>query len=118
MIYASAVLAPYAKSQLDRLDVIQKIAARIIMEQPSDAHAAPLLETLRLPSLESRRRDHVVDLVEGVIGGLSHPALADYFNVGEGGRIRQGVQARIGIWRKRFRYHAALTYNECRSALP
>ena len=47
--YARAVLAPAAKTHLLKLDIIQKMAARIICRAPPpDAHAAPLLTSLGL----------------------------------------------------------------------
>ena len=70
------------------LDTIQRKAARIIMGLPNDAHAAPLLESLRLPLLETRRRQHIVDLVERAMAGHTHPALKDYFRrEGEAGLV-------------------------------
>ena len=77
--YASAVLATSSKSQLEKLDVIQRIAARVILGLPRDAHAAPLLEVLKLPSLEQRRNDHILSLVQASIMGHSHPSLAKLF---------------------------------------
>ena len=112
MEYASAVIAPCSRSQLDKLEVIQRIAARIIMGLPHDAHAAPLLEALRLPSLEIRRREHVAALVEKALSGLGHEAL-NLFRVDEGGVVTSDMEARIGVGRKRFGIHGALVYNEC-----
>ena len=113
--YASAVLAPYSRTQLDRLEVIQKIAARIIMGLPRDAHAVPLLHALRLPPLETRRKEHVADLVGSTIAGLCRPALLNYFRADGVGGVTADCEARTGAGRKRFRYHGSLTYNECRS---
>ena len=53
--FGSAILAPIAKSHLSKLDVIQKMAARTICGAPRHAHAAPLLVSLQLESLEARR---------------------------------------------------------------
>ena len=39
--YASSLLIPVAKSHLEKLDVIQRKASRIICQVPSDSHAAP-----------------------------------------------------------------------------
>ena len=114
--YASSVLAPYSSTQLAKLDTIQRKAARIIMGLPNDAHAAPLLEFLRLPLLETRRRQHIVDLVERAMAGHTHPALKDYFRrEGEAGLVTGDCLARVGAGRKRLRVHGALVYNECRS---
>ena len=88
------------------------------MGLPRDAHAAPLLETLRLPSLESRRRQHIVDLVERALSGHSHPTLGGFFRrLGPGGLVTGDCTARVGAGRKRFRIHGALVYNECSSGV-
>jgi hypothetical protein len=79
--YASAVLAPAAKTHMRKLDVIQKIASRIISGAPRDAHSEPLLRALGLESLESRRNDHVIKLINPIIAGSSHPIFNDYFTV-------------------------------------
>jgi hypothetical protein len=55
MEYASSLLVPVAKSHLTKLDVIQRIASRIITGSPPQAHSAPLLAALGLESLQSRR---------------------------------------------------------------
>ena len=57
----------------------------------------------------------MVDLVDNVLAGSIHPALAEYFSIDEDGRVIGGAEARIGAGRKRFRFHATLTYNEHRS---
>ena len=61
--YCSAVFGSAAPSQLRKLDTVQRISARIICGVPRDAHSAPLLESLNLESLESRRTKHVVNTV-------------------------------------------------------
>ena len=110
--YASAVLAPSSKTQLDRLDTIQRIAARIILGLPRDAHAAPLLETLKLPSLESRRNDHIVSLVRSIVEERSHPALNGLLRTLDTGEVTGDSVARIGVGKKRFKIHGALIYNQ------
>ena len=49
--YASSLLVPVAKVHLDKLDIVQRKAARIICQAPSDSHADPLLDELELQSL-------------------------------------------------------------------
>jgi Reverse transcriptase (RNA-dependent DNA polymerase) len=112
--YASAVLAPAAKTHLRKLDVIQKIASRIISGAPRDAHSEPLLSALGLESLESRRNDHVMKLVNSIIAGSSHPIFNDYFTVTASGDITGGCTANIGVGKKRFRIAGASLYNEKR----
>jgi hypothetical protein len=116
--YASAILAPLSNTQLGKLDTIQRIAARIILGAPRDAHAAPLLETLKLPPLDLRRRQHLVDLVDKTLSGRCHPALVGAFSgAGEGGGVTSDCVARIGAGRKRFKFHASLVYNEAKSGI-
>ena len=72
--------------------------------------------SVRLPLLETRRRQHIVDLVERAMTGHTHPALKDYFRrEGEADLVTGDCLARVGAGRKRFRVHGALVYNECRS---
>ena len=110
--YASAVLAPSSRTQLEKLDVIQRIAARIILGLPRDAHAAPLLETLNLPSLESRRIEHIADLVQAALDERCHPALHRFFRTTDAGDVTGDCVARIGVGRKRFKIHGALVHNQ------
>jgi retron-type reverse transcriptase len=110
--YANAVLAPSSKSQLDKLDVIQRIAARIIMDLPRDAHAAPLLETLKLPSLESRRNEHIASLVKAALDERSHPALNRFFRTTDTGVVTGDCVARIGVGKKRFKIFGAVIYDQ------
>ena len=112
--FASAVLALLSNTQLGKLDTIQRIAARIILGVPRDAHAAPLLNTLRLPPLELRRRQHVIDLVDNVLSGRCHPALMRAFREVEGEGVSSGCVARIGAGRKRFKVFAPFVFNEDR----
>jgi len=53
--YCSAVFAMAAPSHLSKLDIVQKIASRIITSSEPRSHSAPLLELLELDSL--RRED-------------------------------------------------------------
>jgi len=57
--YASAVFASASITQLKKLDTIQRIAARLICHLHRDAHSAPLLLSLPLSSLSSRREVHI-----------------------------------------------------------
>ena len=56
--YASAVFASASQTQLNKLEVIQKIASRIICGVARNAHSAPLLEALDLEALSTRRSKH------------------------------------------------------------
>ena len=78
--YCSATFINSAPTHLRKLDTIQKIASRIITNSTPQTHSAPLLLQLGLDSLESRRRSHVLSLVEDILTGKSHPYFKDYFN--------------------------------------
>ena len=107
----SAILAPIAKSHLSKLDVIQKMAARTICGAPRHAHAAPLLVSLQLESLEARRESHVVSLVKKILTGDCHPSFLDYFTVGQEGQLSSGCISNRVVGKKRFKVHGAETYN-------
>ncbi len=78
--YNSATFATAAPTHLKKLDVIQKIASRIITNSPSQTHSAPLQIMLGLDALDLRRTNHVVNLVEKIVSGRTHPYFVDYFN--------------------------------------
>ena len=79
--YASAIFASSTPTQLSRLDIIQKIASRVICGTSRDAHSAPLLQALQLHSLESRRHKHIIQLIKSILSGQSHPAFKDFFTL-------------------------------------
>ena len=76
--YNSATFATAAPTHLRKLDVIQKIASRVITNSPSQTHSAPLQILLGLDALELRRTNHVVNLVEKIVSGRTHPYFIDY----------------------------------------
>ena len=65
--YSCAIFASASKSQLSKLDTVQRIAARVICQMPRDTHSEPLLKMLQLESLSSRRAAHVDKVVEAVL---------------------------------------------------
>lgn len=100
--YASATFAAASPSQLKRLDIVQKVAARVVCRAPRIAHSAPLLESLRLESLGSRRRAHVTSVVERIVSGDSHPALLNMFWKTPQGTITNNEEGRTIIGKRRF----------------
>ena len=78
--YCSATFVNAAPSHLKKLDVIQKIASRVITGSSSQAHSAPLQSQLGLDSLHSRRLAHVADLVDNIKEGKGHPFLRELFS--------------------------------------
>src|SRR2546425_8499484 len=67
--YASATFANAASSHLNKLDIVQKIASRIVTGSPAHTHSAPLQLQLALQSLQSRRISHVASIVENILNG-------------------------------------------------
>ena len=100
--YACAAFASASKSQLKKLDVVQKIASRVICRAPRDAHSAPLLEMLHLESLDTRRRAHIGKIVDAALSGNSHPSLTGMFTKDSNGLTTNDHTARIGIGKRRF----------------
>ena len=78
--YNSATFFMAAPSHLKKLDVIQKIASRIITNSPPCTHSQPLQVALGLEPLESRRRKHIAKLVNSIITGNSHPFFRNFFS--------------------------------------
>ena len=109
--YCSAIIHSASRTQLGKLDVIQKIASRIICDAPRDAHAAPLLESLSLKSLEERRSDHILSTVINIVSGNCHPAFKDYFQLAADETI-SAIHSRLKMGNKRFKIIGASIYNQ------
>jgi len=77
--YSSAVWGSAAKSHLKKLDTVQKIASRIIAHAPRLAHSEPLMKSLRLETLEARRNNHLIRIVDACTQDDYHPALNHLF---------------------------------------
>ena len=73
--YCSSLFTSAAKTHLKKLDTIQRIAARIIYEVPSDTHAEPLLILLQLDHLCDRRELHLAKMMKSFVSGKCHPAM-------------------------------------------
>jgi Reverse transcriptase (RNA-dependent DNA polymerase) len=114
MEYSSALFASSAKTHLDKLDCVQRMASRIICRAPGDAHSEPLQERLQLQSLVARRCQHVANLVGRIIGHDSHPAFEHFFSASLADGALTVPATRLKIGEKRFRHHGALTYNKLR----
>ena len=110
--YCSGVLISMAMTHSGRLEVVQKIAARIICNAPRNAHSAPLLEELHLEPLLNRRIKHVCDIVSRCLDSRCHPALLDYFCRGDDGSVSLSGMPATNNGKKRFQYTAAQLYNE------
>ena len=110
--YCSSLLHPSAPTHLKNLDIVQKKAARVICGMPRMAHAAPLLESLKLEPLADRRRGHLLKLVTSMIECDCHPAFHDFFTVGADGLITTEFNPRIRAGRNRFCVTGPAIFNE------
>ena len=108
--YCSALYAGTAKTHLEKLDVIQRKAARIILGAPHDAHSEPLLNTLRLQSLQSRREAHIIKLVTAIVSDQCHPGLNSLFSINLEGTVSVPT-SRTAMGRRRFNVIGAALYN-------
>jgi retron-type reverse transcriptase len=113
--YCSSLYGSIAKSHLDKLDVVQRKAARIICGVARDAHSAPLLEALELESLQSRREKRIVKLVSSFVTGDCHPGLRSMFDVNTDGSVVVR-QSKILLGRRRFCVAGAELFNDQISA--
>ena len=105
--YSSGLLASASKTQLAKLDTIQRIAARVIHRAPRQAHSEPLLKALNLEPLEERRDEHKVRLVESILSQNCHPAFHNFFSCLPDGSIEVKFDSRLKIWEKRFSIYGA-----------
>ena len=108
--YCSAVLGMASKTQLHKLDIIQKAAARLILGAPRLAHSEPLLAKLKLDSLENRRSRHLFNLVESILQESVHPALLGYFEQESPISAVSHFKPKTAIGRKAFQYRGELAY--------
>lgn len=116
--FCSALLTPVAKTHLKKLDTIQRSAARIIFGLPRDAHAQPLLDELKLDSLETRRNQHVRTLVNSILKEDCHPALSQLFALGPEGQVVNNLISRTAFGGKRFSIMGAKIFNLGKTTVP
>ena len=110
--YASVVRASTSKTQLHKLDVIQKICSRIILHAPRDAHEAPLEAQLKLDSLSSRRETHIISLIDNMLSFNCHPTYRNMFRREPDGTVSTSTTARIGLGRRRLGIFGKEMYNK------
>ena len=109
--YCSLVLASASKSNLNKLEVVQKIASRIILDQSRDTHAAPLLLSLGLQPLEKRRQTKILKSVDKILTKNCHPHLYNLFQVDNDGLL-SNKSTRTTFGKKRFGVYARESYNK------
>ena len=115
--YCSATFACAAPTHLNKLDVIQKIASRIITGSKSLTHSAPLQLQLELDSLHSRRVSHISSVVENILNKKTHPFFIDFFkDRGNTSRDANPVKSK-SLQQKRFSSYGISTYNDYTNSL-
>lgn len=81
MEYCSSTFISAAPSHLVKLDVVQKMASRIITNSLPRTHSAPLQLALGLNPLAERRMDHLRTIVENICTNKTHPFFKNNFFV-------------------------------------
>ena len=109
--YCSSVFAAASKTQLQKLDRVQRIAARLICGVPADAHSVPLLAELKLKTLEERRDIHVLKIIKDILNNDCHPATRGMFQFSSDGGIGNSATARTALGRSRFSIRGKEKYN-------
>jgi len=109
--YCNLIFASSAKSNLTKLETVQKIASRIICGERRDAHAEPLLNKLGLQTLRERRELKIVRTVKNIVGNNCHPYLSDMFRIESDGLIQNNFANRTTFGKKRFSIYAKEAYN-------
>ena len=110
--YGSAVFATAAVTHLKKLDVIQRIAARIIFRLPRDVHSGPLLEELQLEDLGKRRSRRIVEIVASSLCNECHPVFQNMFQQMSDGYLEIGTKSKRSAGDKRLSVMGAKLYNE------
>jgi hypothetical protein len=89
-----------SKTHTEKLDRIQKAAARIISGSPRLAHSAPLLESLKLDSLQCRRERHAYKITQSAITGNCHPTIKNLFQLDNNSLITLNYKPRTSFGKK------------------
>ena len=76
-----------------------------------------LLDLLQLSSLQSRRDEHILQLMDSFIAGSTHPAMRNMFELELNGKIKARVHKTVAANRS-FRAVATALYNCRMSATP
>ena len=101
--FCSTILMSASPTQLGKLDVVQRKAARAIMQAPRDAHSTPLLQKLSLESLSDRRNKHALTIIQNILCGSCHPALSDFFIITPDDKMVAPSKSKLKLGNRRFR---------------
>ena len=108
--YCCSIFCGTSLTNRKKLEVVQKIAARIICQAPRDAHAAPLLSGLGLEDLNTRREKHLLSLTYGILQGKTHPAMSNLLCLDDDGSLTE-QPFRTTVGSRRFSVLAAKLVN-------
>ena len=100
--FSCAIFSSASVTQLQKLDIIQKMSSRVVCSAPRDAHAAPLLQALKLENLGDRRKAHIEKIIKSILSNSCHPALCNLFTQLNDGRIVNDEKFRIKFSARRF----------------
>ncbi len=107
----SLTFASASKTNLAKLETVQKIASRIICGEKRDAHSEPLLRRLGLSTLKERREMKIIKTVNNIVENQCHPYLSDMLFIDSDGLLTNNETDRISFGRKRFSSYAKHLYN-------
>ncbi len=109
--FASAAFISASKTQLKKLDTVQKKASGVICRAPRNSHSEPLLALLQLEPLETRRNAHVTKIIEHIVTSNYHPALNNWFTQNLDGSVTNYSTARTNTGKKQFAIAARDVFN-------
>lgn len=115
--YASALFVGIASTHNEKMERLQRVAARIICGADRDAHAEPLLTQLGLRSLADRRKERAIGIIEAILTGECHPALLDLVNPSPEADKLVVKNPRTAIGSRRFSVAGASAFNENNSCV-
>ena len=105
--YVSSLLQMASKTHTRKLDIIQKAAVRIVMGAPRLAHTEPLMCQLELCSLETRRAEHMMSILNSILEGTAHPTLRTLVQPTDVPPTNK-FKSRTNFGKKSFEYRAAV----------
>ena len=110
--YASALFVGVSNTHCDKMERLQRVAARIVCGAPRDAHAEPLLTSLGLEPLTARRNGRAIAILDSILRGDCHPALLDIVELPTEADLQFTIQkTRTLVGARRFGVAGALAYN-------
>ena len=109
--YSSCILSLASSTQPHKLDIVQKMGARLNLGAPRFAHSEPLLSSLQLALLSERRTEHMIKFMTAILEGQGHPAFSTFFTEKDISSIECGFTPRTAFGRKTFQVRGMTDYN-------